>query len=309
MFSVQNNLSKAARRLVTRFKHQRPLRAGSLIVTLFGDSILPRGGTATLGSLIKLAAPFGINERLVRTAASRLVHDGWLRARRVGKLSEYHLSPIGRERFAEATERIYGEPTVDWSGRWTLLVLPDMRSVSRRRARDELTWLGFGEFAPGIFAHPELSKHTLAQIRSFADGARPMVFEANLHEDNAAARLVNLGWDLKDLSEGYRRFAQRFDPVLKALEKSASGQEQAAFVARTLLIHEYRKLHLRDPLLPARLLSPHWAGTRAAECCRDIYFGVFDASERYLSRVGATLSGALPPADSAVLRRFGNRSR
>jgi phenylacetic acid degradation operon negative regulatory protein len=311
---MHRELSQAARLLVTRFKSQRPLRAGSLIVTLFGDSILPRGGSVALGSLIKLAAPFGINERLVRTAASRLVHDGWLRARRVGKLSEYHLSAVGRERFAEATQRIYSAPTADWPGRWTLVVLPGMRGAKRRPLRDELTWLGFGEFVPGVFAHPELSEQTLARVKSLgkalAAGASPIVFEANLHEDDAAQRLVSLGWDLKDLSEGYRRFVQRFAPVLKALEQPPAGdqhavQEQAAFVARTLLIHEYRKLHLRDPLLPARLLSPHWAGTRAAECCRDIYFGVFDASERYLHQVGATLSGALPPAEPKVLQRFG----
>ena len=81
----------AAAELVARFRRQRPLRGGSLIVTLFGDSILPRGGTIALGSLIELAAPFGLNERLVRTATTRLAHDGWLEGRRAGKLSE----PIG----------------------------------------------------------------------------------------------------------------------------------------------------------------------------------------------------------------------
>ncbi len=82
----------AAAELVARFRRQRPLRGGSLIVTLFGDSIMPRGGTIALGSLIELAAPFGLNERLVRTATTRLAQDGWLEGRRAGKLSEYHLS-------------------------------------------------------------------------------------------------------------------------------------------------------------------------------------------------------------------------
>ena len=47
----------AAAELVARFRRQRPLRGGSLIVTLFGDCIMPRGGTIALGSLIELAAP------------------------------------------------------------------------------------------------------------------------------------------------------------------------------------------------------------------------------------------------------------
>src|SRR6202789_4274796 len=98
--------STAAADLVARLRRQRHLRGGSLIVTLFGDSIMPRGGAIALGSLIALAAPFGLNERLVRTAAARLAKDGWLTGHRTGKLSEYHLSPDGRERFAEATKRI-----------------------------------------------------------------------------------------------------------------------------------------------------------------------------------------------------------
>ena len=35
----------------------------------------------TLGSLIRLAAPFGLTERLVRTSVARLARDGWLAAR------------------------------------------------------------------------------------------------------------------------------------------------------------------------------------------------------------------------------------
>ncbi len=82
---------------------------------------MPRGGAVALGSLIRLATPFGLNERLVRTATARLAQEGWVKARRVGKLSEYELSNDGRERFAEATKRIYGEPGAHWSGRWTLM--------------------------------------------------------------------------------------------------------------------------------------------------------------------------------------------
>src|SRR5258708_29732447 len=119
----------AAAALAARFRRQRPLRGGSLIVTLFGDSIMPRGGAIALGSLIELAAPFGLNERLVRTATARLAHDGWLEGHRAGKLSEYHLSKNGRARFAEATKRIYGEPGKEWSGRWTLMVVPPRRAA------------------------------------------------------------------------------------------------------------------------------------------------------------------------------------
>ncbi|MBM3340433.1 MAG: phenylacetic acid degradation operon negative regulatory protein PaaX, partial [Betaproteobacteria bacterium] len=41
------------------------MQASSLIVTIFGDAVLPRGGQVWLGSLIRLLEPMQLNERLV----------------------------------------------------------------------------------------------------------------------------------------------------------------------------------------------------------------------------------------------------
>src|SRR5579872_1958850 len=111
-------LPPAVRTLIRRFRAQRPLRGGSLLITIFGDSIAPRGGAVTLGSLISLAQPFMLTERLVRTSVARLTSDGWLSARRDGRRSEYRLSLVGLERFAEATSRIYGEIPSSWDRQW-----------------------------------------------------------------------------------------------------------------------------------------------------------------------------------------------
>jgi phenylacetic acid degradation operon negative regulatory protein len=296
----------AAAELIARFRRQRPLRGGSLIVTIFGDSIMPRGGAITLGSLITLAAPFGLNERLVRTAAARLAKDGWVEGRRAGKLSEYHLSRDGRERFAEATKRIYSEPDTVWSGRWTVIVLPPMRAAERKELKEELIWRGFGELSTNVFAHPELDSRSLEMPRRPAGLlSKVIVFDANLADDSAPQRLVSLGWDLEDLGLRYQRFVKRFERVLAALDGIDSADDQACFIVRTLLIHEYRRLHLRDPLLPSGLLRSNWPGAQAAALCRDIYARVFAASEVHLSHVAAQLDGPLPPPDPSVMQRFG----
>src|SRR2546429_5416552 len=73
----------AVRALLRRWRAQRPLRAGSLLVTIFGDAIAPRGAAVTLGSLIRLAAPFSLTERLVRTSVTQLARDRWIVTRRV----------------------------------------------------------------------------------------------------------------------------------------------------------------------------------------------------------------------------------
>jgi phenylacetic acid degradation operon negative regulatory protein len=296
----------AAAELVARYRCQRPLRGGSLIVTMFGDSIMPRGGAIALGSLIALAAPFGLNERLVRTAAARLAKDGWLEGRRAGKRSEYHLSHDGRERFAEATRRIYSEPETEWLGRWTVVVLPSMRAAERKELREELIWRGFGELSANVFAHPEIDSRSLGLRGGPAKLlAKIVVFDAGLADDDAPQRLVGLGWDLDDLGLRYQRFVKRFERVLAALRGRLALDPQACFIVRTLLIHEYRRLHLRDPLLPPRLLPAGWPGAQAAALCRDIYARVLDPSEKHLSGVAAQLEGPLPEPDASVKRRFG----
>lgn len=308
-----------SRDLLVHFRRQRPIRGGSLIVTMFGDSIMPRGGAVALASLIRLAGPFGLKERLVRTATARLAQDGWLDARRLGKLSEYRLSRTGRARFAEATTRIYSAPNTPWIGRWTLIVLPAkaaLTAAARQCLRQELEWQGFGELSNGVFAHPEATPDHVTQLilATRSDTARlaggtplppgALIFDASLADHLRPEALVNLGWDLADLGKRYQRFVRRFERTLNTLSPRFI-EPKTAFILRTLLIHEYRRLHLRDPLLPERLLPAHWPGTRAAHLCREIYVRVFAPSELYLSQIGTRVRSALPPPDPNIMQRFG----
>ena len=302
---MPSDSSAAILELVARFRRQQPLRGGSLIVTIFGDSILPRGGAVALGSLIELAAPFGLKERLVRTAAARLAQEGWLEARRAGTLSEYRLSNTGRERFAEATHRIYSSPQTGWSGRWTVVVVPPMAAKRRKQVSAELLWRGFGALAANVFAHPEIDSSSVTAQRHSVDSlAGLIVFDADLTADDAPQRLIGLGWNLEDLGSRYLRFVKRFERVREALQAQRFDAQQS-FLVRTLLIHEYRRLHLRDPLLPAGLLPADWPGAQAAALCRTIYSRVFKKSEEYLTASAVQLDGALPEADLSVMQRFG----
>jgi phenylacetic acid degradation operon negative regulatory protein len=292
------------RALLQHFRAQRPLRGGSLLITIFGDAIAPRGGAVTLGSLIRLAAPFGLSERAVRTAVARLARDGWLASRRAGRRSEYRLTRSGAGRFAEATRRIYGESPRSWNGRWTLVLLP-LAAGPRRDAREELRWLGFGQLGAALFAHPAC---TLPQARAWlrnVPGARRALLLHSSGAGLAADRgLVARGWDLGDLARRYRRFVGRFAPVEPVFEADGIAPE-TAFLVRTLLIHEYRKIHLKDPMLPPALLPGDWVGATAYELCRRLYAQVFPDAERYLSGAARRLSRPLPPANSAAHARFG----
>jgi phenylacetic acid degradation operon negative regulatory protein len=264
---------------------------------VFGDSIAPRGGAVTLGSLIRLAAPFGLTERLVRTSVARLARDGWLAARRSGRRSEYRLTRTGTERFAQATRRIYGESPSVWDGKWTLVVVPAGRP-RRAQVREELRWLGFGQLNPSLFAHPSW----LRNVPGPEDALLLHGISTDLGNDR---RLATHGWDLKDLARRYRRFVASFAPVESLLGPATALPADTAFLVRTLLIHEYRKIHLRDPLLPPALLPSNWVGASAYEVCRRLYARVFPAAEKHLSVTAHQLHRPLPAANSAAHARFG----
>ena len=302
--------SSAAAALVARFRRQRPLRGGSLIVTVFGDAIAPRGGAITLGSLIELMAPFGLPERLVRTSVARLAANEWLASRRVGRRSEYRLSASGRQRFAEATLRIYGGPATAWPGRWTLVLIPGVEAARRRSIRETLRWEGFGELEPGLLAHPTL---TPAEARAHLALAgltdEPIILESRAASPLADRRIVEQGWDLRELAARYARFIRSFAAVLSTVAGRERPPPASAFLVRTLLIHEYRKMHLRDPLLPPSLLPRDWPGTTAYELCRSVYERVLPAAEEHLTALAARLDGALPAAGAELYERFADAPR
>ena len=304
--------SAATHALAARFRRQRPLRGGSLLVTILGDAIAPRGGSIALASLIQLARPFGLTERLVRTSIGRLANEDWVSSQRVGRSSYYSLAAPGRIRFAEATQRIYGAAPDSWDGQWTLVVVPPALKKLRDDLREELRWLGFGQLTSsrggGVFAHPTHREDEIrARLAELERAGELIVIRGNSAVRASDTQLVSMGWDFGDLTRRYRRFISMFAPIRAALNGTgvADAGGETSFVLRTLLLHEYRKIHLRDPLLPASLLPPAWAGTDAYDLCRSLYAAVFPASERYLSQTVQTLAGALPAPVSDTFARFG----
>jgi phenylacetic acid degradation operon negative regulatory protein len=260
----------------------------------------------TLGSLIQLAAPFGLTERLVRTSVARLAQDGWLVARRDGRLSEYRLAPRGQQRFAEATQRIYSKGPVDWDGHWSLLILPPNGNKRRENLRDSLRWLGFGQVSPGVFAHPNGNlQQTRKWLQSLDVGKDALLLESSSDDVGIDQAVVAAGWDLGDLARRYKRFADAFSSVETALASRETVTPEAAFVIRTLLIHEYRKIHLQDPLLPPALLPGDWVGSTAYDSCARLYGKVFTAAEEFLTVTASTLDAALPKVEPSVYERFG----
>lgn len=300
-------IESASKSLVKEFRSRTTLRAGSLITTVFGDAIAPRGGTVWLGSLITVMRELGINERLVRTSVFRLAQDGWLQSKQIGRRSYYSLTEEGRERFEQATQKIYGEPASAWNGEWTTVLLTGLDPATRDTVRRELGWLGFGSLSPNVLAHPAPDMAGLDLALGRLDVADRLVVMAGrtVRNESGMRALVQDSWNLADIDARYAEFVERFRPLIKAHGKDGNVSPKPAFLVRTLLIQEYRKVLLRDPQLPAELLPSDWHGNGAYQLCRNLYRAVYAPADDYLSDAMETASGPLPPPDTTFMRRFG----
>lgn len=290
------------------------IAAGSLIVSVLGDAVLPRGGVIWLGSLIGLMAELGLNERLVRTSVFRLVKEEWLQTEVVGRRSNYLLTPVGRRRFEEASAHIYAAHAPRWDHCWRLVsVVGELDVRTREALRRSMAWQGFGELSMGVFVHPSVDLQACMDALQ-SDGLSavltklmPLVAShAGLGRVGTDADMVQRAWNLDHLAQGYVEFLSNYQPVLTEVEAMGrqSLERATAFKARALMIHDYRRLLLRDPELPAELLPPLWPGEQARALCHALYQRLLPASEAYLDQQLQLADGAVPSATHLLAQRF-----
>ncbi len=252
-----------------------PPRIASLIVTVWGDAVAPRGGSLWLGSLQAILDHFGCTPGQVRTAMSRLAEEGWLARQRLGRNSFYRLGPRGEQAFGAAASRIYAGVQPGWDGCFRVLVGAD------DAIREALASRGFGQLGPGLMVGTQGQPEELPRTAP--------VLVARPRDEVDARRIAADAWPVEALAEGYRRFDAAFAPLAEAEIPPVE-----ALPLRLLLVHEWRRIVLRDPLLPAELLPAPWPGTAARSLVVALYRRLSPDAEAWLDREGRNEEGALP---------------
>ena len=261
------------------------MRAKSLLITIFGDALEPRGGQVWLSSLIALARPLGVSERLVRTSVYRLAQEKWLERTASGRRSYYALTDTGRRQTADAEHRIYAAGSRRWDGQWRLVIIPQktISRADRTGLKKELKWQGFGTLTSDTLIHPTADLPPVCRAlaeRGLADKAK--VFCGHTIKDRESPQsLLDRCFDLEQIAREYDLFNRRFENLWRSTRRKKLFDLESAFAARTLLIHDYRRILLHDPDLPEELLPVHWPGTRARKRCAAIYRALQEAADRW----------------------------
>ncbi|WP_375412049.1 phenylacetic acid degradation operon negative regulatory protein PaaX [uncultured Bradyrhizobium sp.] len=280
-------------RIVDQLKRE-PSRTGSIVITVFGDAIMPRGGSVWLGTLLDFFRTVDIDSGVVRTAMSRLAADGWLERNKVGRHSFYRLAQKGWQTFDTAAKHIYHPQPAKWTGRFELLLISN--PADRDASRETLKQAGFGSPLPGVWIAP-----SGVPVPEQAAGAIRLEVSA---EDDSGRRLLGESWPLDRTADAYLKFMKTFEPLRGWIRRREHLSDADAFTARILLIHHYRRVVLRDPLLPSALLPLDWPGRTARQLCGEVFQGLLDPSERWLDQNGSNEAGPLPSAGEELRCRF-----
>lgn len=247
--------------LLESWPGETQLSARSVLVTVLGDVIAPLQQPVWLADLIVLGGLLGFSDRLVRTSVFRLVAEGWLSGERVGRRSRYSLTPFARTEIESVNERIYGSAHPEAGSDEWLLVFAG--GTDDQALLANLRWLGFAEISPTVWTRPDTKTHVVVDLAARLGTATPTVAMARF--DNIEPLIADPSFQqssgLADAQAAYDRFVQRYAPAANGLDGPLSLDD--AFVLRTMVIHDYRRVRLADPELPAPLLGVSWSGGTA----------------------------------------------
>lgn len=307
---TENVFNQAAQALIDQFVQTSPIHANSLIVTVYGDTVCPYGGSIWLGSLIKLVKPLGVNERLVRTCVFRLSEKKLLRSQQIGRRSFYSLTEKGLRQFSSAASRIYAPDLASWDGQWRLVItlLGELVPEQREQLRKELFWLGFTHITTGIFAHPTADlAEVSALIKELQIEEHVAILQASTPEPEnvpIANRLIRQCFNTDALDEEYTEFNQQFSPVLAAALSTKQVDPELCFLIKILLIHKYRRILLREPELPKELVAADSASQQARRITAQLYGVIAPFADQYFKQVSVCEQGIFAEPPWAYYRRF-----
>jgi phenylacetic acid degradation operon negative regulatory protein len=267
--------------------------ARSLLLTILGEYVLPRGETVWQETLARGLVSVGYSEQAARQALARSVRDGWLASSRVGRRSRVALSGRTADLLASGASRIYSFGSESaWDGRWLVLVLrvPEERREVRHQLRTRLAWAGLGSMGGGVWLTPHVEREAeLAAVIAEEPAAEATSFLASLGLLGRPEDVAAEAWDLDGVGEHYKAFIEDFEAI-------RPSSPEACFRMQTLLVHAWRKFPFLDPDLPAELLPEGWPRRRAHDLFTDRHARWSQPAQDYFEAV----ESAGPPRAAAA---------
>ena len=238
-------------------------------MTICGLYAREEGGAIPVAALIRMLGDLGLEEAGVRSSVSRMKRRGTLESRRGSGVAEYALSARSLEIIVEGDARIYSRQRANVTDPWLLIVfsIPEAERGNRHTLRSQLTHMGFGAVAPGVWIAPA-SLFSETKNRLHRLGLAPYVdlFSVDHLTLEQLGDKISQWWDLDSLDSLYREFVERYEPMQNEWRQRAGQGPQspevheAAFSDYIYMFTAWRRMPFLDPGLPLEFLPKGWSG-------------------------------------------------
>ncbi|MER7844444.1 PaaX family transcriptional regulator C-terminal domain-containing protein [Kitasatospora sp. NPDC096077] len=277
-------------------------RPGSLINTVYGEYVRRLGGWISIADLIALMAELDVDGPAVRSAISRLKKAGTLlQERRAG--TGYRLAPAMDPVFDEGDRRIFHslEPAALADG-WVVAVfsVPESERAHRHQLRSRLSWLGFGNAAPGVWLAPARLLPDARRLLERLDlSAYVHLFLSAEYAGFAELRTAVAGWwDLPAIEAQYAAFTDDWGPLADELRGRDRVDPVEAFRDYVPMLTQWRRLPYLDPGLPEPLLPADWNARPARAVFTEVHGRLADPSLRFVEKVTGLTPSAGPTSST-----------
>lgn len=263
-----------------------PVRHQQLIVTIYGLYGRSSGDALPVSVLISMLGDLGYDAPGVRSSVSRLKAKGVLKSVRQDGVAKYELSDTVLDVFREGDRRIFAADRSTELESWVLAVfsVPESMRNRRHQLRSELSGLGFGSVASGVWIAPaqvldqareRLASRGLVQFVDFFRG--DYLFEGPMRPKVAE------WWDLKAIDEQFAEFLDLYegagdlwtglvgDDPGAALANSTAELRRDAFRYYIPMLTLWRRFPYRDPNLPLEYLPKGWRGPAVRETFQGVH--------------------------------------
>lgn len=210
-------------------------RVWSLMISLFGDLAQAEGEAIEGPVLSSIMEPLDVKPEAVRVALHRLRNDGWITSTKSGRISSHALSAKGRAESIAASPRIYAKPG-GMPGNWQVVLTEDAHIGAEA---------GFTTIAPRI--------HVGAAALETPEGALAL-------QGNTVPDWLRSQAEPTHLRGEYRALQRTLAALHDALPTATTLPTEEIAALRCLIVHNWRRLVLKHPALPAALISPDWPG-------------------------------------------------
>lgn len=261
--------SSSLQPLIDLFHASGRPKVNSLVVTIFGDAALPRGGEIAMTDLTAITGNIGVSPGALRTAMSRLAAEGWVEREKVGRNALYRLSDQARRDSEWAAEIIYATDPVshrEWIVSIDQSAVEDGAAAISRSVRILPIDQRPDEVAAGRFVLLGSPLHTPSWVKE-------AVAPPDLHGQFRDLKAALVSEDLFHKA-----------PLLSSLD---------ALTARILIAHFWRRLILRHPFLPESFVDRDWPGLDCHAEVAAVYRMAAESAEGYWSTPSSEAARAM----------------